>query len=78
MSVAEIKKTKSDLIAWIEELSDTNILNVLSSLRNSMSKNDWWDELTEAQKRHISEGVADAENGRVMSSEAFWTKLKNG
>ena len=79
MSVAEIKKTKHDLIAWIEGLSDINMLTVLDGLKNSRSDGkDWWDDLTENQKQHINRGLADAENGRVMSSADFWNKLKNG
>jgi hypothetical protein len=78
MSVAEIKKTKLDLIAWIEQLSDVNMLTVLDGLRSSKSDNDWWDNLTENQKQHINEGLNDAENGQVVSSETFWNKLKNG
>jgi predicted transcriptional regulator len=78
MSVAELKKTKSNLIAWIEQLSDSNMLVFLDSLRSSKSNSDWWEQLTEAQRQNIIEGVNDAENGRVMSSAEFWTKLKNG
>ena len=66
MSVAEIKKTKLDLIAWIEQLSDVNMLTVLDGLRSSKSDNDWWDNLTENQKQHINEGLNDVENGRVV------------
>lgn len=78
MSVTEIKKTKLDLIAWIEQLSDVNMLTVLDGLRSSKSNNDWWDNLTENQKQHINEGLNDVENGRVVSSEIFWDKLRNG
>ena len=78
MSTAEIKKTKSDLIAWIENLSDNNMLTVLTGLKQSKLENDWWDELNEQQIQHINEGLADIENGRIHSSDSFWTKLKNG
>jgi predicted transcriptional regulator len=78
VSVAEIKKTKLDLIAWIEGLSDTNMLTFLDGLRNSKPDKDWWDDLTIDQQRHIEEGLSDAENGRTVSSQAFWNKLKNG
>jgi hypothetical protein len=78
MSVAEIKKTKLDLIAWIEQLSDVNMLTLLDGLRSSKSDNEWWDNLTENQKQHINEGLNDVENGRVVSSETFWSKLRNG
>ena len=77
MSAAEIKETKSDLIAWIEGLSDVNLLTILNGLKDSQSEKDWWDDLSENQKRHINEGLVDVRNGRVMSSEVFWKKLKN-
>ena len=64
MSVAEIKKTKSDLIAWIEALSDVNLLTVLNGLKDSQSEKDWWDDLSENQKRVIQmsfyEGMSQA------------------
>ncbi|MDN3551410.1 hypothetical protein [Mucilaginibacter aquaedulcis] len=77
MSVAEIKKTKSNLIAWIEQLSDSNMLLVLDGLRNSKTDKDWWYDLSEAQKQHIDEGISDAESGRVISSNTFWNNLKD-
>jgi hypothetical protein len=77
MSVAEIKKTKSDLIAWIKQLSDMNMLTVLDGLKNSKSEKDWWDDLDKNQQKHINEGLSDVENGRVISSAEFWDKLKN-
>ncbi|MEN0054965.1 MAG: hypothetical protein AAGC65_14920 [Mucilaginibacter sp.] len=77
MSVAEIKKTKSNLIAWIEQLSDSNMLMVLDGLRNAKTDKDWWDDLSESQKKHIGEGISDAENGRIVSSDVFWKNLKD-
>jgi len=78
MSVAEIEETRASLIAWIEGLSDSGMLTVLDSLRNSNFDGDWWDSLSDSQTKHINEGIEDEENGRVISSEAFWKNLKNG
>ncbi|SDH86394.1 hypothetical protein ACRQ5D_14200 [Mucilaginibacter sp. P25] len=78
MSIAEIKQTKSNLIAWIEQLSDSNLLAFLDSIRSSKSEGDWWENLSEAQRTHINEGVDDAEQGRTISSAEFWNRLKNG
>ena len=78
MSISEIKETKSKLIAWIEQLSDSNMLAVLDTLRNSKQDKDWWDDLSDAQKQHVNEGIDDEDNGRVISSEEFWKNLKNG
>jgi len=77
MSIAEIKQAKLGLIAWIEQLSDTNMLSFLESLKDSKSDKDWWDTLTEDEIRHINEGIADADNGRMISSEELWKKLKD-
>jgi len=78
MSITEIKETKSNLIAWINQLSDANMLTVLDSLRTSNSDEDWWENLSDAQKQHINEGIEDEENGRLISSEEFWKRLRNG
>ena len=77
MSIAEIKQAKLGLIAWKEQLSDTNMLSFLESLKDSKSDKDWWDTLTEDEIRHINEGIADADNGRMISSEELWKKLKD-
>lgn len=78
MSVAEIKKTKSELIAWIEKLSDVNMLQFLSGLKRVDKNNDWWNELTESQQQHFMEGVKQAENGETVSAVEFWQQVKNG
>ena len=77
MSLTEIKETKSELIEWIEHLSDENMLNILNGLKNSELGSGRWEDLSDAQKRHINEGIDDEENGRVISSEEFWRNLKN-
>jgi hypothetical protein len=78
MSTSEIEEIKSNLIEWIKQLSDPDMLNLLESLRLSTTEGDWWEELTEVQKQQINEGLEDAENGRVISSEEFWRRLKSG
>jgi len=78
MSVAEIEEIKLTLISWIEELNDVNTLILIDSVKNSQSKNDWWDDLPESHKKNIQEGLDDIENGRVMTSEEFWKSFKNG
>ena len=78
MSVTEVKETKLNLKAWIDQLSDTNMLFLLDGLRTLNSGKFSWYDLSEYQKQHISEGLYDIENGRVMSSEEFWNQLKNG
>ena len=77
MSAAELNGIKLDLIAWINQLSDTDLIYFLDGLRVSRDKKDWWEELLTAQKKEVLAGLKDAEAGRVMDSETFWKKLNN-
>ena len=77
MSSAELNRKKLDLISWINQLSDVNVISFLEGIRLSRTKEDWWDELSEGQKKSVLAGLKDAENGNVMTSSEFWKKLKN-
>jgi hypothetical protein len=78
MSVAEVKETKATLKAWIDEISDNNMLSLLDGVRTASSDKLSWDGLSEYQKENINAGLGDIEKGRVMSSQEFWKQLKNG
>jgi len=77
MSTAELNEIKLNLIAWINQLSDTDIISFLEGIKNSWSKSDWWDELSSGQKKVVLAGLKDAEEGILISSGEFWKKLKN-
>ena len=74
----DIDRTKLDLIDWINQLSDINVLSFLEALRKSRSKKDWWDGLSKVQQDNIFKGLEDAENGRTLTSNEFWQELRNG
>jgi hypothetical protein len=76
MSTAELNKIKLNLIAWIIQISDADLIAFLDGIRSSRSKGDWWDELSGKQKKIIVAGLIDAEDGKIISSTEFWKKLK--
>lgn len=78
MSVAELEKTKSALIAWIGQLSDADMLTFLNNIRTSKSETEWWNELTPEQQQQVDKGLNDLKNNNVLSSDNFWSRLKNG
>lgn len=57
MSAAELNGIKLDLIAWINQLSDVDVISFFDGLRKSRIKEDWWDELSETQKKANSFGI---------------------
>ncbi len=77
MSAAELQGIKLNLISWINNLGDKDVISFLEGLRISTSKKDWWHELSNAEKKEVLAGLKDAENGNLLNSEDFWRKLKN-
>ena len=61
-----------------DERTMTAFLSETSFAKEWNSKEDeHWDELSEMQKKSIEKGIDDADNGRVMSSDDFWKKVKH-
>ena len=78
MSAAELNQKKLELIAWINKISDASMIEFLDGIRRSKSNGDWWSGLSVRQQRQIGQGIDDIESGKVISSDAFWNKIKNG
>lgn len=59
---------KLELIQWLTQLDDKDILSYLKVVKDSKSLNkDWWEFLSESQKGGIERGMDDIENGRTVS-----------
>ena len=71
MSTAELNGIKLNLISWINQLSDSDLISFLDGLRVSRTKSDWWEELSISQKKQILAGLKDADDGKVMNSKEF-------
>lgn len=75
MTTQKLNGIKLNLITWIKQLSDVDLITFLDGLRISRTKNDWWNELSDSQKKQVLAGLKDAENGILINSEKFWKKL---
>jgi len=65
-----LEAIKLELIEWLAKLEDNDTINYLKIVKDSkISKNDWWDDLTEEQKQGIQRGLKDIEEGRVVTHE---------
>ena len=77
MQISELNKKKLDLIDWINQLSDKNTIEFLDNLKSAISKDDWWDELSDNEQKKLQNGMNDIKKGNVISSAQFWKELKN-
>ncbi len=65
-----IQAEKLGLIEWIARLNDLSILKKLKKIHDEYSKtSDWWDEISNHEKKSIEKGLKDLEEGKVHSHE---------
>lgn len=75
MSTAHIK---NDLHRMIVETDDPDLLVQIRAIFASLlGDKDWWDTLSEEEKRKIEQGQLDLEKGHVAPYEAIKVKVKN-
>jgi hypothetical protein len=58
---------KLDLIHWITELKEPDILNMLETIKEQSLKNDWWDTVSGKERTAIKKGLEDVKAGQVVS-----------
>ena len=67
---------KLELIEWLAGLNDSETIDLLKSIKDSFGKGDWWDDLSEEQRKSIKKGINEIESGRYTSHEEV--KMKYG
>lgn len=61
---------KLELIQWLSTLEDASIIKKLIQFRKEETK-DWWNSISEEEKKSIEKGISEAENKELKShSEA--------
>ncbi|RCS28215.1 hypothetical protein DUT90_01130 [Polaribacter sp. WD7] len=59
-----IQKAKIDLIQWLTTIEDSSVIQKIMELRNTENK-DWWNEISDIEKKSIELGISDADNGNL-------------
>lgn len=66
----ELETIKLELIAWLSKLEDKDTIEYLKVVKDTQETgNDWWEELTEVQKKGVERGLNDVKNNRIFSHE---------
>jgi hypothetical protein len=66
----DIQFEKIELIKKLLETNDESVIESIKSIFKK-EKNDFWDELSIAEKNAIEEGLEDVKNGNVTSWDNF-------
>jgi predicted transcriptional regulator len=61
---------KLALIRWLSELQDEDVLDLIKWIKTKHKEgNDWWENLSRAEKASIDEGLKAIANGEVYDHE---------
>lgn len=61
-----IQNKKIELIQWLSTLNDESIIEKIMRLRESEKAN-WWEEISNEEKKSIAKGIKDAASGKMES-----------
>ena len=70
-----IQNMKIELIQWLTTLNDQSTLQKIIELRDN-SSNDWWDDISDTEKKSIEKGITDSENGKVVLNSEIRKKYE--
>jgi predicted transcriptional regulator len=66
----KIIELKSDLHQLIDNINDVTILNAVKVLLSKKEEgSDWWNEISEAERKLIEQGLAEADRGEFIPHE---------
>ena len=74
----DVKELRADLHNMIDKISDRNVLIALKTLLSGKAdtKTDWWDTISEEERKEIEQGLAEDERGEVIPHEEVMKKYK--
>jgi hypothetical protein len=61
-----IQNKKIELIQWLSTLNDMSIIEKIIKLREQ-EKSDWWNKISESEKKSLEKGIKDADAGNLNS-----------
>ncbi|HEX6983243.1 MAG TPA: hypothetical protein VF181_10825 [Balneolaceae bacterium] len=65
---------REEVIEWISKPENEELLETLKLIKEASESKDWFDDLTEDEKRSLKRGQKDHQEGNTLSSEEFWKK----
>ncbi len=71
----DLQAEKLSLLEWIAGLNDPNTLKEFISLKKSKEV-DWWDEISEAERTAINEGLDQLERGESIPHEQVMNEIR--
>ncbi|MGE5394073.1 MAG: hypothetical protein ACM3P1_04965 [Candidatus Saccharibacteria bacterium] len=69
-----LETRKLKIINWISRLQDETIIEKIETLQ--LRRRDWWNLIDEDEKSEIENGIRQADNGELKTTEEIMSKYK--
>ena len=69
-----LETRKLKLINWISSIQEANILEKVEKIQQE--KHDWWDVISDKDKRTINEGIEQLDRGEHLTHSQVRSKIK--
>ena len=66
---------KINLINWLSTVQEEDILTLIEKIQKERS--DWWDKISEDDKKAINEGLDQLDKGEYLSRSEVQSKIKD-
>ncbi len=70
----KVDNIKIELIQWLAQLEDKQVLQSLFYFKNIQEKTDWWDMLTDAQLKEVEKSIEAVKKGKTIPNKNVWLK----
>lgn len=65
---------KEEVIAWITQPENEDLLKVLKQIKDSATSKDWYEKLSKHSKQSIKKGKKNHNEGNTLTNKDFWLK----
>ncbi len=71
-----IQSKKLELVQLILNTEKPAILEKIEDILKKGKSSDWWDEISEAERKSIEMGISEADNGKLIPHEEVMKQVK--
>lgn len=76
-SVMNIREKKLEIVQLVLNTNKATLLNKIEEILKKNAAKDWWDEISDEEKKAIEQGLAEADRGEFISHEEVMKQVKD-
>lgn len=74
MEIMNLENRKINLINWLSSVQEEDVLAQVEKIQKE--KSDWWDSVSENDKKAINEGLGQLDKGEYLTRSEVRSKIK--